>query len=281
MPLFLFVSGYLSKNAEKRRNQVLKDLFIPFLLFQLVCGCSLLFITKSTDALRSLFVPQMGGWYLLSLLGFRLLLPELSKVRGILLLSILVSVFSSVLSIGKEFALQKSLGFFVYFILGYTLSESGRVNTIVGRIPRWLARTLLILELAGFIIIVKLFDCYYSIFSLLTRASSITESWHVALYYFIAFVLTSATIALVMNSVPERNKYLEKQGEDTMPMYLSHLVLFMAAGYLVNKEHQLLAIAFSCLLCIASLLLFASKWYRNLFNSVLKAIKTSVFRSDE
>ena len=47
MPLFLFVSGYLSKNEEKRRRKAFEDLFIPYVLFQVFVGICLLVLTKS------------------------------------------------------------------------------------------------------------------------------------------------------------------------------------------------------------------------------------------
>ena len=34
MPLFVFVSGHLSKNAEKRRSLALAQLLIPYFIFQ-------------------------------------------------------------------------------------------------------------------------------------------------------------------------------------------------------------------------------------------------------
>lgn len=281
MPLFLFVSGYLSKNLEKRRSRAVSDLLIPYLLFQLVCGCSLLVITKSSESLRNIFVPQMGAWYLLALFGFRLLLPELTKVRGVVLLSIVLSVLCPFLIIGKEFALQKSLGFFAYFIIGYTLCNNGGVKSFALLIPKWIARILLLLELAAFIVCVHLYDCYQIIFSVFTRSLEASDSKYFIFFYITAFAITTLTGLLVMNAISGKNRFLEKQGMDTMPMYLSHLLLFMAAGYLVNKKNVTLAISISCCLCLCSLIIFATKWYRKVFNSSLQFIKKCIFRSLE
>ena len=86
MPLFLFVSGYLSKNAEKRRSKAFEDLFIPYAVFQLFVGVCMLVLTKSGGALQNIFAPQMGAWYLLTLFSFRIVLPETRRIKGILFL---------------------------------------------------------------------------------------------------------------------------------------------------------------------------------------------------
>jgi len=61
MPLFLFVSGYLSQNAEKRRAKAVSDLLVPYLLFQFFVGIAMLVLTKSGEVLQNIFIPQMGG----------------------------------------------------------------------------------------------------------------------------------------------------------------------------------------------------------------------------
>ena len=67
MPLFMFVSGYLSTNDEKRRKKAFEDLFIPFLLFQIFVGICYAVLSKSNEVFYNIFVPQMGAWYLMAL----------------------------------------------------------------------------------------------------------------------------------------------------------------------------------------------------------------------
>lgn len=119
MPLFLLVSGYLSKNTEKRRKKAFQDLFIPYLLFQIFVGICMLILVKSGGALKNLFIPQMGAWYLLTLFSYRLVLPEVNRVRGILILGFLITIVVGLCTFNGDFAIKKTLGFFVYFMLGY------------------------------------------------------------------------------------------------------------------------------------------------------------------
>lgn len=60
MPLFMYVSGYLSKNAEKRRHHALGDLFIPYILYQIFVGLCLLVLTKSGGGIAKP-VPTTNG----------------------------------------------------------------------------------------------------------------------------------------------------------------------------------------------------------------------------
>lgn len=46
MPLFMFVSGYLSKNAEKRRKMAFQGLFVPYIVYQLFVGLCMLVLTN-------------------------------------------------------------------------------------------------------------------------------------------------------------------------------------------------------------------------------------------
>lgn len=180
--------------------------------------------------------------------------------------------------VGNEFALQKSLGFFVYFMAGYKIAELPRrkIRKVVARIA--LAILLLIL-----IIISWKTDWYSLTLSVLSRGASVDvfTNWYFGpLVYFTTFVLTSVVMLLVMNAIPERCAWLEKQGTDTMPMYLSHLILFMAVGYLLNKNNWIITVGVSAAFIIVSLFLFSTNWYRKLFNGVMGGIKKLTFRED-
>ena len=211
--------------------------------------------------------------------SFRIVLPETSRIRGVLILGVSLTVFACIMKdVGHEFALQKSLGFFVYFMAGYKIAELPRrkIRKVVARIA--LAILLLIL-----IIISWKTDWYSLTLSVLSRGASVDvfTNWYLGpLVYFTTFVLTSVVMLLVLNAIPERCAWLERQGTDTMPMYLSHLILFMAVGYLLNKNNWIITVGVSVAFIIVSLFLFSTNWYRKLFNGVLGGIKKLTFRED-
>lgn len=275
MPLFLFVSGFLSKNVEQERSRAFGNLFIPYILFQLLLGISELILTKQGKALQNLFIPQMGVWYLLTLFSYRLILPEIRKVRGILVLAFSLTTFTCLFTeIGNEFALKKTLGFFIYFIAGYMFKEipKNRLNKIASRL-------ILTVILLMFILISWMTDWYAVALAVLTRGIDANgfDQWYIApMIYLITFIVTSIICLLVMNALPDKNAFLEKQGKDTMPMYLSHLLLFFAVSFLVPKNNWIIIIIISIISIVFSLIAFYSNGYRNFFNKILYRIKKIV-----
>lgn len=278
MPLFLFVSGYLSKNSEKRRKKAFEDLFIPYVLFQLFVGLCILILTKSGDVLQNFFVPQMGAWYLLTLFSYRIVLPETKRIRGIINIGILLTVVAGLCTFDKDFAIKKTLGFFVYFISGYRIDELPN-----DRVSREKANCFLIIFLLLLIAISWKTNWYRLALSILSRGAGFEtfERWYLApALYCISFVITSIVMTLVLNAIPKENKWLEEQGTDTMPMYLSHLILFMAVSYLVNKNNWVITVGVSVVSTIFSIWIFSREWYRKAFNCLLSIIKTIVFREE-
>lgn len=270
MPLFLFVSGYLSKNAEKQRGKAFGGLLIPYILFQLVLGIAELVLTKRSTILQNVFIPQMGAWYLLTLFSYRLVLPEVSKLRGVFLLGIVLTVFGCCFTgIGNEFALKKSIGFFVYFIAGYMTKEIPR-----NKIKKYISLPLLAVVAAMFVFAARLTD-YSTALSILTHGLTTDDfdSWYIApVIYAAAFVITAFICFLVVNAIPKKCASLENLGKDTMPMYLSHLAVFFAVGYLVPKDNWIVTVAISTACIVITLILFSRNWYKKLFNSTLQGV---------
>lgn len=279
MPLFLFVSGYLSKNVEKRRRKAFENLFIPYLLFQLVVGICSLVLTQSWSALQNIFIPQMGAWYLLTLFSYRMILPEVRRIRGILPLGIIFTIFSCFTGAGNEFALRKSLGFFIYFMAGYSIGELPRK-----KINKNVARTLLIGILIILMVVSWRTGWYSTAFSVLCRDvdTDTFSRWYMApISYLLAFVTTSIVMILIMNAIPDRSNWFEKQGIDTLPIYLSHLILFMAIRTVLNNFTWTITVGISLLGIVLSITLFSATWYRNVVNIVIERIIKFIFREED
>ena len=90
MPAFLFVSGYLSKgfckNGKVYSEKVAK--FIAYyVVFQVIFYLYLkLFFTP--DKTFSLFVPNIGLWYLASLIAFYLMIPLVERMPAYMFMAI-------------------------------------------------------------------------------------------------------------------------------------------------------------------------------------------------
>ena len=192
MPLFMFVSGYLSKNLEKRRNLAFEELFIPYVIFQVVVGGLFLVTTHSAEALSNILIPQFGAWYLISLFTFRVFMPNLIKIKYILPISILINILACLSgNIGSVFGLNKSLGFFVFFLLGYYVTAD-KIELLRKKINPIIATIILLVSL---IIAVLVFSkCDYSVWlSILSRTADVslfTDSLTAIFVHTIALAVT-------------------------------------------------------------------------------------------
>ncbi len=118
MPVFIFISGYFSKNLEKGRRTAVETFLVPYLLLNLFLSVIMLAIGKTQEIL--ILSPGWTLWYLYCMFIWRLMLPDLVKIRYVLLLSFIVGIFSGFLTeFGTYMALARTLGFFPFFLAGY------------------------------------------------------------------------------------------------------------------------------------------------------------------
>ena len=122
MPLFVFISGYFSKNVEKCRVGILKSLLIPYVFFNIVWYVIASIWTG--EFIFSLFNPGWTLWYLISLFIWRLLIKYLSKIKYIIAISILGSLIISIIpnSYSLGFILR-TVTFLPFFLIGYFTKE--------------------------------------------------------------------------------------------------------------------------------------------------------------
>lgn len=123
MPLFIFISGYFSKNLEKARGKA-GEILIMYLLVQaafFLYKC--LFLGKALPSFLGFLTPEFSMWYLFALFFYRFFLPELVKIKHILPILFVVSIL--VMDVfegaGKDFARTFANAF--YFVLGYYATE--------------------------------------------------------------------------------------------------------------------------------------------------------------
>ena len=142
MPAFVFVSGYFSKSEHSRGAEALLKLGIAYFLLD---GYSILTELFVNHRQPSLIAPYYSAWYLLALIGWRLITPVLVQCRGVLLLSIVVAIFVGFYpEINAEYAAVKMIVFAPFFLAGYFMPRS-TVETIkqksrrLGLIPAALA----------------------------------------------------------------------------------------------------------------------------------------------
>jgi len=126
MPMFAFISGYLSKPDTSFRKNV-TTLLVPCILFTLVNdGVQLLVCPDYHIGLRTLVTPGFAMWYLWVLFVYRVLLPHLLKIPHIIVLSfVLTWMVGFIPQINRTMSLSRIFCFLPYFLLGYRIANDG------------------------------------------------------------------------------------------------------------------------------------------------------------
>lgn len=231
MPLFVFISGYFSKNLEKRRKAAFEGLLIPYLLAQIVIGSIVLITDRNLNILRNPLFASYGTWYLIALYIWRTLMPELVKIKKLMLFAVLAFFFTPFFwGMDNTLGLQRTVGFFCFFLMGYYCSEKDVLKLV--RIPKALCIAVYLVEL---VVLYVAFDIigipHEPVFTIFTHGLKITkELWQIPFVfggYVVTFILAIFNSILFINLFfgEGDGKCISKIGEDTMPLYLTHLAL--------------------------------------------------------
>ena len=117
MPAFVFSSGYFSRSENARSAKAVVRLVLYYLVFNTLL---MLCYTVYRRQLPLLLTPYGSFWYLLCLIVWRLSVPYLSKVKGMLPLSVVAALLVGFWAeISNVLALSRAVVFFPFFLLGY------------------------------------------------------------------------------------------------------------------------------------------------------------------
>ena len=121
MPAFVFCSGYLSKSENSRSKNAILKLVLYYVIFN-----SLMFAYRYiVDGVSGrLLTPYQTVWYLLALIGWRLLIGDIAKIKGIIPICIAITLLCGFWSdLGTNIlGIRRMIAFFVYFLIGYKMN---------------------------------------------------------------------------------------------------------------------------------------------------------------
>lgn len=152
MPLFFFVSGYLTKYKEDAFTKFLikqvKSLLIPYLFFNLVCFIAFMPINKFNFDHERFIETIVGGghsfagatWFLLSLFWVKLFGYFINKGGPLLIVAVSIIMAISVYVCPKHiwFGLPAAILAFPIFSLGYLVKNSERLFSLLRNNKIWI-----------------------------------------------------------------------------------------------------------------------------------------------
>ena len=124
MPLFVILAGMFSKDILTGRDyeSLVQRLLLPLIVFQALYLVPI-YATKGVLP-HPVLQPHWILWFLLSLATWRILLPHLVRIQGVLPLAVLVAILTGyVEGIGYAFSLSRTLYFLPFFMLGFSQGQ--------------------------------------------------------------------------------------------------------------------------------------------------------------
>lgn len=218
MPAFVLISGYFSRGERSSSARSIARLTAAYLIFNTLM---MIYKVVADGAPLSLTEPYNSYWYLLALIVWRLTIKYLSKIRGLLAISVIVALLIGFWGdVSNEFALSRIICFFPFFLAGYKMSEEKAATFIKNRtLSDYLKGILLLIVSVGltfnFILFfsppidVFLMGGYYSPDQLLSRL--------------IVFVLAGMIITGLAFVIPSKPvALLSVWGRNSLAIYVLH-----------------------------------------------------------
>ncbi|NLS96487.1 MAG: acyltransferase family protein [Planctomycetaceae bacterium] len=216
MPLFVFVSGYFSKNVEKSRVNAFESLLLPYLVFNsLMMFCE----ARATGSMRhvSLLTPVYVHWFLLALFFWRILLKDLVKIRLILPISVFAALMVGYFNDGTNIlGIGRTIAFLPFFLFGYYTDESmiAKMRTT----NRYLAVALLVASAWPVYLLTASHSLSLSVFVAAPYAPTGTL-WLRLAFFALAFLIGLAVLVLCPAA---KLKFLTSAGRFSLLVFLLH-----------------------------------------------------------
>lgn len=148
MSVMMFVSGYFSKRLEDTSMETnIRRILIPYLIMCVLVA--LMKLVLDGTFVVEVFNPTFAMWYIVVLFFYRMALPYLIKIRGILFWSFLIAMLSGMF---PEVASYHTMGRFLtnlpFFLLGYYCSED-----FVKKLRSWMRKPEQVIFALAFLIL--------------------------------------------------------------------------------------------------------------------------------
>lgn len=285
MPVFAFVTGYFSKDADKARATAMTRALFPYLLFQglyiLMASAMIamgLATFKADVFAASMLLPSSAFYYLLAVFFWKLFLKDIRRFRWPLVLSVFLGCAVSLTNCKPfHYGLGAVFGFLPFFVLGAQTGE-GTIRA-VRKIPRWIWVTVM---LAG--VPIAHFTPYAIHSVRMTYAacgfSPLVGIGYRLLFYAVAVAMGAAIVGLA----PEGRTKASGIGEAAILVYvgstfLSPHLYILFAGRLGLDSSRMLNLAgmavFSLTLAMLCSRPFALRLYRTAMTVIERALLSS------
>lgn len=285
MPVFIFISGYLSKNIQKGRDNAFRQLFIPFLIFnslwnliQIIMG-NLLDLPIESAETFSFLNPGWALWYILALFIWKLLLPDLIKIKNVLWVVLVIGVLSRLFTEFNVFlSLSRILVFTPYFVAGHLFSTK-QLNILRESKRRYSILLLIIALLFNYFFLFH--TNFPTEFLWADRPFSFfSQNFLVSLFFgILLYIIGFSFIVVFLRLTPAREHRLTTIGANSFPVYILHTYLISTISYVLLRFDDLIQIPLLLLISYILAILLSSNFVHDKFSNILNKIDQILFKS--
>jgi fucose 4-O-acetylase-like acetyltransferase len=223
MPIFIFVSGYLSKIEPNTSTKAFKNILIPYFLFSTL-WIIFSFFKDGDLSFVSYFLPAAGLWYLLCLFFWRTFLPGINTIKYALLVSLVPAMYLGTLSFKLTFlSISQTICFLPIFLFGFyfkQMKEKIQIKNIYFAVIGFF----LLLFLFAYIIqdhgALLCFQYSYQRLGLTNQDG--------ALLTLFSLIMTMIVLIFLFYSMTNRKSFLTQIGRNSLIVYVFHFYIFLS-----------------------------------------------------
>lgn len=260
MPAFIFCSGYLSKSERSRGKEALIQLFLYYFLF----NTGMMLFSKFDREAEILFLsPYNSYWYLLSLIVWRFVIGDLSKIKGIIPISFMITLLIGYNSEFTNFlSIRRTLAFFIFFLLGYLMDREKFENFIDNRNFKTyiLGIIMCIITIFGIFVFLNYVDIDLS----MVLMSNYNNPNEIFIRIFI-IIISLVMIILMMLVLPNKKiSFFTSIGKNSLLIYLTHRFLtYPFNDIFPYKNYSISYLLYACIASVLVCILFGNEKINN------------------
>jgi fucose 4-O-acetylase-like acetyltransferase len=272
MPLFVYISGYLSKDVKKVQSKAFVRFLLPYIVWNSVYY--ILISLQYRHLTFSFLSPGSMLWYFLSLFTMCIFLPVLIKIRYNVLL---VFLFSLIIGFFGEFghfcSFSRTICFFGFFLLGY-YSNQNYLDKI--KALKWLWLWLIIILSVFLFIYLSTTSSITDIFNSITRRMSYRENSNVwtGLSYRAIMIPCAILFSCFILSISVNKKTLLTQiGQNSIIIFIFQGYFLILTDHFINiNPNSITGIIILIVLSVGITFFLALNIFHEIYNKIMRYI---------
>ncbi len=276
MPAFIFISGYFSKSFRSRdtwAKKTIQSSLLPFLI------ANLFYWILASREIDDFFYPQFAMWFLLSMFFWKAMVHPISRIKGSIVIAILLSLYVGVTNADKLLSLQRTFSFFPYFLAGFLTPK-----TIVERIALIKKRYLFSLVIATTVAVIALTfvkNFKHGVFTMSYPYRHFGYSNIQGILFRCAALFLGFTGVYLMIALSKSKKtVLSLLGKNTITVYLIHPLFVKGYEFLKFPmfNSPFIVLGISMLASISICLACGNHFVSNIYSCLINKISSLVFK---